>query len=150
LRDYHNTFATTAPATDALNLLSPCNSTLLRLRNNIVAGTRHVLAKVNPIAADMNYDLLYTIDASRFVRWMGTNYANLAALRAAVPGFEAAGVQMPPSLASPATGNYRLAPGSTAIDRGVVLPGINDGYAGAAPDLGAFDFDDVIYANGFE
>lgn len=147
---YHNTFATTAPATDALNLLSPGNSTFLRLRNNIVAGTRYVVAKVNPIVVDMDYDLLYTTDASRFARWMGTNYATLAALRAAVPGLEAAGMQVSPSLASPAAGNFRLAPGSAAIDRGAVLPGINDGYAGAAPDLGAFEFDDAIFANGFE
>jgi hypothetical protein len=146
---YHNTLVTTAPATDALNLLNPGNATLLRTRNNIVAGTRYVVAKVNPIATDMNYDLLYTTDPTRFARWMNVSYANLAALQA-LPGLETNGVQAPPQLVAPAAGDFRLAAGSAAIDRGAVLPGINDGYAGAAPDLGAFEFGDTIFANGFE
>jgi hypothetical protein len=32
-----------------------------------------------------------------------------------------------------------LKPGCNAIDAGVVLPNINDGFAGAAPDLGAYE-----------
>lgn len=36
--------------------------------------------------------------------------------------------------------DYQLAAGSNAIDAGIVLPGINDGYLGAAPDAGAFEF----------
>jgi hypothetical protein len=35
--------------------------------------------------------------------------------------------------------DFRLRPGSAAIDRGVVLPNINDGFTGKAPDLGAFE-----------
>lgn len=35
--------------------------------------------------------------------------------------------------------DFRLRPGSAAIDRGVVLPNINDGFAGKAPDLGALE-----------
>lgn len=35
--------------------------------------------------------------------------------------------------------DYTLADGSGAIDIGVVLPGINDGFTGAAPDAGAFE-----------
>jgi len=34
---------------------------------------------------------------------------------------------------------FELAPGSDAVDAGVVLPNINDGYSGAAPDLGAVE-----------
>jgi len=34
----------------------------------------------------------------------------------------------------------RLARNSDAIDRGVVLPGFNDGYAGKAPDLGCYEY----------
>ncbi len=36
--------------------------------------------------------------------------------------------------------DFRLRPGSAAIDRGVPLPNITDGYAGRAPDLGALEF----------
>jgi hypothetical protein len=35
--------------------------------------------------------------------------------------------------------DFRLKPGATAIDRGVALPNINDGFAGKAPDLGALE-----------
>jgi hypothetical protein len=35
--------------------------------------------------------------------------------------------------------DFRLRPGSAAIDRGVVIPNVNDGYTGKAPDLGALE-----------
>jgi hypothetical protein len=47
-----------------------------------------------------------------------------------------------------------LAAGALAVDAGIVLPGINDGFAGAAPDLGAREFQpgsaERLFANGFE
>jgi hypothetical protein len=35
--------------------------------------------------------------------------------------------------------DFRLKPGSAAVDRGVVLHNVTDGYTGAAPDLGALE-----------
>jgi hypothetical protein len=35
--------------------------------------------------------------------------------------------------------DFRLAPGSAAVDTGTVLPGVTDGYSGKAPDLGAYE-----------
>ncbi len=35
--------------------------------------------------------------------------------------------------------DFRLEPGSAAVDRGVVLPTITDGFVGQAPDLGALE-----------
>jgi hypothetical protein len=35
--------------------------------------------------------------------------------------------------------DFRLKPGSTAVDRGKPLPTVTDGFAGAAPDLGAIE-----------
>jgi hypothetical protein len=35
--------------------------------------------------------------------------------------------------------DFRLRPGSAAVDRGTPLPGITDGFAGRAPDLGALE-----------
>jgi hypothetical protein len=35
--------------------------------------------------------------------------------------------------------NFRLKPGSKAVDAGVAIPTINDGFAGRAPDLGALE-----------
>ncbi|HKX31922.1 MAG TPA: right-handed parallel beta-helix repeat-containing protein [Blastocatellia bacterium] len=36
--------------------------------------------------------------------------------------------------------DLRLRSGSAAIDSGLALPNVNDGYSGAAPDLGAYEF----------
>jgi hypothetical protein len=35
--------------------------------------------------------------------------------------------------------DFRLKPGSPAIDAGVELPSITDGFTGKAPDIGAFE-----------
>lgn len=35
--------------------------------------------------------------------------------------------------------DVRLRPGAAAIDKGVALPGINSGWSGSAPDLGAVE-----------
>ncbi len=40
---------------------------------------------------------------------------------------------------SPSSGDFRLMPGSPAIDAGIVEPPYTDGYSGAAPDLGALE-----------
>ena len=37
--------------------------------------------------------------------------------------------------------DFRVKPGSAAIDKGVVLPTINDDFTGRAPDLGAYELD---------
>jgi hypothetical protein len=40
--------------------------------------------------------------------------------------------------------DLRLKPGSAAIDAGEILPGLNDGFAGRAPDLGAYELGQPI------
>ena len=35
--------------------------------------------------------------------------------------------------------DFRLKPGSVAVDKGLVLPNITDGFAGRGPDLGALE-----------
>jgi hypothetical protein len=51
------------------------------------------------------------------------------------------------SIAFPANGltlyspvDLRLASGANAIDAGIAIPNINDGFAGSSPDLGAYEF----------
>jgi hypothetical protein len=36
--------------------------------------------------------------------------------------------------------DFRLKSGSAAIDRGVALPNVTDGFTGRAPDLGALEY----------
>jgi hypothetical protein len=40
--------------------------------------------------------------------------------------------------------DFRLKPGSAAVDAGVVLPNITDDFTGRAPDLGAYELDRPI------
>lgn len=50
----------------------------------------------------------------------------------------------PQHLYSPEDLDFRLKPKSAAIDRGTVLPNITDGYAGKAPDLGAYELGQAV------
>jgi hypothetical protein len=50
----------------------------------------------------------------------------------------------PQRLYRPEEVDFRLKPGSAAIDRGVILPSITDGFTGNAPDLGAFELDRTV------
>jgi hypothetical protein len=36
--------------------------------------------------------------------------------------------------------DFRLKPGSAAVDHGVILSNVTDGFTGQAPDLGALEF----------
>ena len=45
----------------------------------------------------------------------------------------------PGLLHDPAKVDFRLKPGSAAVNAGVELPNINAGYTGSAPDLGAYE-----------
>ena len=45
----------------------------------------------------------------------------------------------PQRLYRPADFDFRLRPGSAALDRGTLLPSITDSFTGAAPDLGAYE-----------
>jgi hypothetical protein len=45
----------------------------------------------------------------------------------------------PRTLYKPADFNFSLRAGSAAVDAGVAMPGINDGFTGRAPDLGAYE-----------
>lgn len=57
------------------------------------------------------------------------------------PIFESADHVLDPIAAPPLdpVADISLHPSSNAIDRGVVLPNINDGFSGSAPDLGALE-----------
>ena len=135
---YHNTFWTDAPATDAVALLNPGYSTFIKARNNIMAGTQYALYKVNPVLLDWNYDDLFTTDSARFISWLGTRYGTMSQFRSGT-GQELNGLSVDPEFLNAPGGDFRLPPGSALIDRGLLIPGINDQYAGSGPDVGALE-----------
>jgi hypothetical protein len=83
-------------------------------------------------------------------RYGGVVYSNLAAL-AAVSGLETNGRSIDhttcfasfnvpgPAPVSIPPQQMTLNPGCAAVDAGAILPNINDGFIGSAPDLGAFE-----------
>ena len=56
-----------------------------------------------------------------------------------VPRLDAQDLQKVQRLYKAEDFDFRLKPGSAAVDRGVVLPNVTDGFAGRAPDLGALE-----------
>jgi hypothetical protein len=149
---YHNTFV--SPQKE-LQVQTPIGSHHFALENNLFVGPATLPARaVNWDAPvfDGTFDYNgYYPDGSFFFRWAsgaGT-YANFAALQAA--GVERHGLLLTAGtfangLAAPATyttlmppQDVTLAATGRAIDKGLVLPNINDGFTGAAPDLGALE-----------
>jgi hypothetical protein len=103
------------------------------------------------LPVDWNGDDLHTTDPSRFARWQGSAQPTLGDFQDA-SAQELQGISAPPQLANPAGGIFRPLEGSAVIDAGLALPGINDGFLGAAPDIGAFETspDDLIFRDDFE
>jgi hypothetical protein len=67
------------------------------------------------------------------------NYNTIAALCTA-HGLECNGYEDLPGFTNPTGGDFTLLPSSPNIDRGVLIPGINDNFVGNAPDVGAYEF----------
>jgi hypothetical protein len=147
---FHNTAdaVVTVPRSNGLYVKAPGSWELIYARNNVWAGTDYALNNYNagqPV--DLDYDDLWNAGANDLVRWDGTRYATLAAFTAAT-GQEAHGLNVAPGFADVTSGDYTLDAFSDLIDAGLLIPGINDGYEGAAPDIGAFEFTPSLTLHG--
>jgi hypothetical protein len=92
------------------------------------------------------------------LKWNGVRYASLDDVRGSAPVYRhfaqldaktlfQSGLTAPDDIAKeyPCSKNdLRLSLQSNAIDAGVGLPNVNDGFAGAAPDLGAYEAGQVL------
>jgi parallel beta-helix repeat protein len=137
---YHNTCVSDVPGQDAFLFKEYCDWTNVVSRNNIYAGTDHALdCWETPNPVDFDYDDLFTTSGSAFIRWGATDYATLPAF-AAGTGREIHGLAVNPGFSDTVAGDFRLRTGSPLIDRGVLIPGVNEDYVGRAPDIGAFEF----------
>ena len=136
----HNTVDAQRAGNDGFRIMSPGTWTKLFARNNVFAGTLHALENANPTQpVDMDYDDLWRSGSDYLCRWDGLANPRLATLAdyTAATGQEAHGISQDPGFAAPAAADFTPAPGSPLIDRGLHIPGINDGYRGLGPDLGA-------------
>jgi hypothetical protein len=125
-----------------------------RTRNNLFIGTDAGYAfEASPqmIECDFDFDGIGGGPWKMFLKWNDGRYATHKEVLRNAPiwrrsaivdasGVFASGVQPPVSTdESHAAADLRLQRGSDALDRGEQLPGINDGFTGNAPDLGAYE-----------
>ncbi len=94
-----------------------------RSRNNVFAGPGH--GDVTNVSTDPRNDFDHDLTARGGVKLAG--------------GGEAHAITSTPAFVAAAQGDLRLAAGSPGLDAAVRLPGLNDVFAGAAPDMGALE-----------
>jgi hypothetical protein len=138
---YHNTSWTNAPDLNAMSMISPVHNAVMR--NNIFQGNGYAFQEpfTGSTGMDWNYDDWYTTrgsDQPHFM-WEKIPYKTITDLCAAT-GLECNGFEDPPGLTNPSGGDFTLLSSSPNIDRGVLIPGINDDFTGRAPDVGAYEF----------
>jgi hypothetical protein len=140
---FHNTADAALPGSSGIDIESPGTWKTIYARNNIWSGTEFALSNANPSQPlSFDSDDLYTTLAGELVWWDGLSdrHLNTLAEFQAATGQEMHGLNVVPGFANVAGGDYVLDSSSHLIDAGVVIPGINDGYVGAAPDVGAFEY----------
>ena len=138
---YHNTFWTNAPELNAMSMITIGHNTMMR--NNIFQGEGFAFEEswYGSTGMDWDFDNWFTTSDSALphFRWETIDYLSIALLCAST-GLECNGHENPPGFANRFDGDFTLLPSSPNIDRGAVIPGINDDYAGDAPDIGAFEY----------
>jgi hypothetical protein len=125
-------------------------------RNNIFVGTdaNYALEFTGQMRdCDFDYDGWGGGELGTFAKWNGVRYGTLEDMRSggaleahAVwvdPGKAFANGLLPPADVTEQFGievnDLRLGPESDAVDKGEALANVNDGFAGAGPDLGAYE-----------
>jgi len=126
-------------------------------RNNLFIGTEANYAFESTASiknSDFDYDGYGGGPWKMFLKWNNVRYSTLDEVKQKSPIYKNAIVvdaaelfasQLKPP-EDPKTKfdctaiDLRLKEGSDAIDAGVAMPGINDGFIGKAPDLGAYEF----------
>ena len=137
---YHNTSWTNAKDLNAMSMIHPVYNSVMR--NNIFQGNGYAFEEpfTGSTGHDWNNDNWYTTRGAGgpHFKWENVNYNTIAALCTAT-GLECNGYEDVPGFVNPDGGDFTLLPSSPNVDRGVVIPGINDDFEGNAPDVGAYE-----------
>ena len=146
---FHNTSNAGLPGNNGLDIKSPGTWDQIYARNNIWAGTDFAINNYNtsqPVSLD--YDDLYTSNPNELVYWGDGDNRHMRTLSSFQnqTGQEHHGLNQIPGFVNINTANYNLAMTSPLIDAGIYIPGINDSYHAAKPDIGAFEYE----GSGFE
>ena len=140
---FHNTCDAVLPGNNGIYIKAPGDWEMIYSRNNIWSGTSYALNNYSEQPIDFDYDNLYTTNPDEFVYWgSGSNrHMHNLLIFQTLTGQEINGLDKEPGFTDTQNGNYALTPGNDLIDAGLYIPGINDGYSGIAPDMGAFEFE---------
>ena len=134
---YHNTFWTTAQDIAAMDFISSADNGYVY--NNIFQNTSYGVYEVQTGSHGQNWDHNnWHSPHSPLFKWEDKNIYNIDAL-CTVTGFGCNSHDANPALTNPGYGDFSLQASSPNIDRGVVIHGINDGFHGTAPDIGALE-----------
>ena len=138
---YHNTSWTNEEGIDAMSIITSMKNAAML--NNIFQGNGYAFRNDRAGATGnlWNFNNWYTTRgaAGPPFRWESIAYQSMTQLCAAT-GLECNGHENPPGLVNPPGDDFTLLPSSPNIDRGVIIPGINDHFVGSAPDIGAYEF----------
>jgi hypothetical protein len=136
---YHNTFWTSAPKVNDADLITPVSN--VKMRDNIFQGAGYSIYQVpkGSLGLDADYNNWYSSREEPHFRWEKVNYYTVVAFCTLI-GLECHGYDGLPGLSNPTGGDFTLLPSSLNIDQGIPIPGIDDGFVGDAPDLGAFEY----------
>jgi len=145
----HNTFYSGSWRHNGMEIANPFQTQFYR--NNIFCANAYAFRlRGAPLPTnDIDYNCWYSRDLDWSVGYSGTREKRLFFIDGKeypyleevtrVFGWEKHGLHADPLFNNPDRADFTLRPDSPCLDRGALLPNINDGYAGAAPDLGAFE-----------
>lgn len=118
----------------------------LDIRNCIVGsgdtGVRpvEITAAVSRATKTITLDYMLYQQSAALARWTDAGTSKLFATWKTDTGYDAHSIAgSDPLFVSTATPDFHLQTGSPAINAGVAIAGVTDGYQGSAPDLGAYE-----------
>lgn len=116
----------------------------LQIVNNIMSVSTGKIYGIEtwplPSSVVINHNLLHNAGTGHIATVVGKGGTSSFATFRSWTGYEASGLTGDPRFASASNRDYRLQGSSPAIDRGRTVSGITDGFKGAAPDMGRFEY----------
>ena len=141
---YHNTSTTSELNQAAISITNDSNWQKLTIKNNIWQGTEwgfyHWLDNTADLVLEHDNDLIFATDSNYVVLFDGNEYETINEYFTAVSHCLNC-KKGSPQFVDFSSGNFHLNSDSPAIDSGVLIPGINDGFLDLAPDMGRFEYD---------
>jgi hypothetical protein len=138
---YHNTMFSDVPGQPAFVFhASRSTWTNVMSRNNLYVGAAYgFYDKAAAGSIDFDYDNCFGGGGPMFGWWRGEPCRTFRAFQLASHQ-ERHGWSISPGWMNPKGGDFRLRAGSPMVDRATPIPGVNDAFAGAAPDVGAQEY----------